>query len=366
MHKCAPRAELRPRRYADKYRAPALRRRQYPVRHDVVQPLREPVDVLSIVPRRRWCNLPKRADMDIPRGIPAASLPPGAIDRAGPLDPSQDWVDEDGTPDSGTLTEIVRRLVRAVAPDRIILFGSGARGKMTAESDLDLLIVKAGCNTRRLAAEARCSLGSDGPPVDVIAATPEHIRKHADSLSLVFAPATREGVTLYDKTRAVDIPEAVRRGVAINKTPKNAAVMVQKRIYKPEEALQWLDKARSELAHSQTSDPRVNLTSKCINAQAAAESALKGIITAHGSAVHFIHKLAPLANQARSAGETLPSLDRKTLEYLSDYGGGAQYPGWPDEPTDQEFDDVQKLAGAIVEHAERRIPEILARRRPKL
>ena len=291
-------------------------------------------------------------------------MPPAAIEP-GQWNPPPAWIGKDGAPDSGTLTAIVRRLVGAVAPDRIILFGSGARGTMTAESDLDLLIIKADCNTRQLAAEARCGLGNDGLPVDVIAATPEHMRKHADSLSFVFAPATREGITVYDKTGIVDIPEAVRRGIAINRTLKNAAVMVQKRIYKPEEALKWLDKARSELAHSQTPDPRVNLTSKCINAQAAAESAFKGIITAHGHAVHFIHKLAPLANQARRAGETLPPLNQRTIEYLSDYGGGAQYPGWPDEPTDQEFDDVGKLARAIVEHAERRIPEILAQRRPK-
>ena len=44
--------------------------------------------------------------------------------------------------DDKVLNEIVRRLVEAVDPDRIILFGSRARGDARPDSDIDLLIIK--------------------------------------------------------------------------------------------------------------------------------------------------------------------------------------------------------------------------------
>ena len=139
--------------------------------------------------------------------------------------------------------------------------------------------------------------------------------------------------------------------------------MLQKRLYKPEEALDWLRKARSELAQSRNPDPDVELDSRCINLQAVAERALKGIITAHGVAVEFTHKLARLADQAERAGENLPPLDRQKLHLLSDYGAQARYPGWGGETTERDLPHLQRIAAAIVQHAERRIPEILEHRR---
>ena len=45
--------------------------------------------------------------------------------------------------DETVLAEIVRRLVEAVDPDRIILFGSRVRGEERPDSDVDLMIIKA-------------------------------------------------------------------------------------------------------------------------------------------------------------------------------------------------------------------------------
>lgn len=44
--------------------------------------------------------------------------------------------------DETVLSEIVRRLVKAIDPDKIVLFGSRARGDFRGQSDVDLLIVK--------------------------------------------------------------------------------------------------------------------------------------------------------------------------------------------------------------------------------
>ncbi len=40
------------------------------------------------------------------------------------------------------IDEIVRRVLSVAKPDKIILFGSAATGKMTRDSDIDLLIVE--------------------------------------------------------------------------------------------------------------------------------------------------------------------------------------------------------------------------------
>ena len=45
-------------------------------------------------------------------------------------------------PDPDVLEDIVRRVVKVAAPQKIILFGSAARGQMGPNSDIDLLVVK--------------------------------------------------------------------------------------------------------------------------------------------------------------------------------------------------------------------------------
>ena len=46
--------------------------------------------------------------------------------------------------DQETLDDIIRRIVEVAQPERIVLFGSAARGGMTRNSDVDLLIIKEG------------------------------------------------------------------------------------------------------------------------------------------------------------------------------------------------------------------------------
>jgi predicted nucleotidyltransferase len=45
--------------------------------------------------------------------------------------------------------EVVRRIVAGFSPDRIVVFGSHARGEQTRESDLDLLVVMPVTGSRR-------------------------------------------------------------------------------------------------------------------------------------------------------------------------------------------------------------------------
>lgn len=42
-----------------------------------------------------------------------------------------------------TLRQIIERVVEVAQPEKIILFGSAARGEMGPNSDVDLLVIKA-------------------------------------------------------------------------------------------------------------------------------------------------------------------------------------------------------------------------------
>jgi predicted nucleotidyltransferase len=75
------------------------------------------------------------------------------------------------------LDEFVRRILEVVAPKRLILFGSAARGEMGSESDLDILvIVPDGVHRRRTAQAIYRRLAGIGLPKDIVVATQSDVR----------------------------------------------------------------------------------------------------------------------------------------------------------------------------------------------
>jgi predicted nucleotidyltransferase len=96
------------------------------------------------------------------------------------------------------LADVIRRVVEAAQPDKIILFGSAARGEMGPNSDLDLLVIKGGkYHHRRITTEIYSHLAGVGAPVDVIVATPEEVERYRDSHCMVICPAMKEGKLVY-------------------------------------------------------------------------------------------------------------------------------------------------------------------------
>jgi predicted nucleotidyltransferase len=96
------------------------------------------------------------------------------------------------------LEEIIRRVVDTARPERIILFGSAARGEMGPNSDVDLLVVKGGkFDHRRLTGDIYMSLHGVGQAVDIVLVTPQQADQHRDTHWLVIAPALRDGREVY-------------------------------------------------------------------------------------------------------------------------------------------------------------------------
>lgn len=96
------------------------------------------------------------------------------------------------------LTVAVERLCQHIAPERIILFGSWARGSATRRSDIDLFLVW-DCPLRPLdrIGQVLDLLGDAPAPVEVIVYTPAELAQRANR------PFIRqllvEGKTLYAK-----------------------------------------------------------------------------------------------------------------------------------------------------------------------
>ncbi len=95
------------------------------------------------------------------------------------------------------LDKIVRRIVKVAKPEKIIMFGSAARGEMGPNSDVDLLVIKSRVHRRKLAMKIYRSLGGIGCPVDVVVVRPEDIERYGNCPALIIEPALREGKVLY-------------------------------------------------------------------------------------------------------------------------------------------------------------------------
>lgn len=104
----------------------------------------------------------------------------------------------DGALDPHVLEEIVRRVVDVARPERIILFGSAARGEMGPHSDVDLLIVREGADAHEMTARIYGNLRGVDAAIDVILVSPEDVERYRDSHALVIKPALREGRVIYD------------------------------------------------------------------------------------------------------------------------------------------------------------------------
>ena len=102
--------------------------------------------------------------------------------------------------DSGTIAEVVRRVVRVADPLRIILFGSRARGDARPDSDFDLVVVRES-NQRRdeRSAPIYTALADVPAEVEVMVYTPAEIDEWRDVPQAFVTTALREGKVLYEK-----------------------------------------------------------------------------------------------------------------------------------------------------------------------
>ena len=96
------------------------------------------------------------------------------------------------------LDDIIRRIVEVAQPEKIILFGSAARGDLGPNSDVDLLIIKEGADALELMGDIYMNLDGVGAAIDAIVVTPDDVERYKDTHALVIKPALQEGKVIYE------------------------------------------------------------------------------------------------------------------------------------------------------------------------
>ena len=100
--------------------------------------------------------------------------------------------------DEQTLQEVVKRIVAAAQPSRVILFGSHGRGDADAGSDLDLMVVQPQVVDKyREMIRLRKAVGHIGVGVDVLVYSEAEMEERRDWCTSPIYWALREGRTLY-------------------------------------------------------------------------------------------------------------------------------------------------------------------------
>ena len=101
--------------------------------------------------------------------------------------------------DESLVQEIVRRVLGAAKPDRIILFGSAATGSMTHDSDIDLLVLeRAPENTHEESVRIRESIGDLQYPFDVIIMRTDQFEETKHHVGGLAYPANKYGRVIYE------------------------------------------------------------------------------------------------------------------------------------------------------------------------
>jgi HEPN domain-containing protein/predicted nucleotidyltransferase len=274
---------------------------------------------------------------------------------------------KDGRPDQTVLAEIVQSIVEAAQPDRIILFGSAARGEMGPDSDIDLLVIKSGKFSHdRVTREIYRHL-SAAVAIDALVVTPEVLEQYGDSPYLVYYPALREGTVIYD-TRKKEGPIPNRRARARSgaclaqahrvSMRKDAELpcgghMARKR-YPPTDPREWINRARNNLARAGQVAPDAYLEDLCFDAKQAAEKAIKAVFIRRGLQFPYVHDLRQLLQLLNQGGSKVPKYVWRAGD-LTRFAFEARYPGQFPPVTPRPYRRALRIAKDVVRWAERQI-----------
>jgi predicted nucleotidyltransferase len=98
------------------------------------------------------------------------------------------------------IRDIVRRIVDTAQPEKVILFGSQARGDVRPDSEFEVLVIKQSDEPRyRRSAPLYVALADLAVEVEVMVYTPEEVEEWSELPQAFITTAVREGTTIYER-----------------------------------------------------------------------------------------------------------------------------------------------------------------------
>lgn len=98
------------------------------------------------------------------------------------------------------LDEMVERILTVGNPQKIILFGSRARGQATSDSDYDLVLIEPSTLPRyKRAARYRRALIGAAPAKDILVWTPAEVKAWTTVPNAIITTVIRKGIVLYER-----------------------------------------------------------------------------------------------------------------------------------------------------------------------
>ena len=260
------------------------------------------------------------------------------------------------SPGPDRLDAAVETVVGRLAPDQIILFGSGARDRMRESSDLDLLAVKTPEPGETAGDRYRWRCETSGDDLDVLLTDPGTAERYRRSAGRVYGAALEEGRTIYARAGARLLPTGPHY-------VWNGSSMVKSTTYEPDYARDWLEQAERKW---RTANREQHPVDKCENLQAAMERALKALIVAQGRRVRHRHDLRKLWNEVEQHGESIQARpDPAELDRLTKYAGEWQYPAAEIEP-EATWKATAPVGEDLLNHARRRVPALMKQTEERL
>ena len=129
--------------------------------------------------------------------------------------------------------------------------------------------------------------------------------------------------------------------------------MKRKRLL-PTDPREWIRRAKSNLALSETIRADVDFADLCFDAQQAAEKAIKAVFIHRSETFPYSHDLDRLLDLLEANGLKVPKYVRAAKE-LTRFAHVTRYPGLADPVTKNAYRRAGRIAAAVLRWAERHI-----------
>lgn len=244
----------------------------------------------------------------------------------------------------------------AYDPEKIILFGSAARGDTDEYSDIDLILIK---QTDKRFVQRLVEAGSLIPldlAVDVFVYTPEEFQSMIEKGNPFIEEALKDGKLVYEKTAGGKGRQAA---VAWQHPVRKGRAFVKKSL---ESARRWLAQAQRGLTTVAALLQNSLWAEACFHAEQTAQLALKAFLFGRGRRHITIHSVRELAQQCASEDSDFSRFVGYGT-FLDRYYLATRYPDALPEPavpfesfTEQEARQALAFATEMVELVRAKVP----------